>query len=687
MKIISLQLTNFRQFYGKTPIIYFAKDEKNTTIIHGNNGSGKTTILNAFTWAFYQQFTPAFSSPTRLINKKAIHEIDIESSVECAVEIIFEHNYTRYQLKRKFRAIKQGHNNLDQGSITLVIMIADSDGNWKPPQEKPEDIIEKILPRSLHQYFFFDGEQIEHIFRSPERQKIADDTKELIGVKVLERAISHLKKAQKTLQNELLSLGDVRINKLLNEQTQLEKRQEEFNQNYQLLEQRLKELLIEKNNISEKLLTLSGVENLQKLKHNLLDNQEKIKTKLKEDRDKSQKIISNQGYLVFLTERVQIFNNIINELREKGQLPSGIKQDFVQQLLQQNRCICGTELHPNQPPYQQVEGWMNKAGIGDMEESAIRLDTQINSLMKEKESFWQQIDQLQSSMGEGRLNLSHNENEIDKINDQLRQYPDENIQSTQKQLDKIESHIEQINLNKGETNLELENNEKAIENLSKEILKQETKQEKQLLINRRIEATITAINCLEEVKKRLENQFRLALEKRLQEIFSFISVTPYQPRLSENYELNLIENTSGVALPVAASTGENQILSLSFIGAIIDMVRQWSEKNYVMGINSSQFPIVMDSPFGSLDEIYRRQVAKSIPQLANQLIVLVTKTQWRNEVEMEMSDYINRQYILVYRSPKPDCQEDSININNREYPLVTKIDSQYEYTEIIEIEN
>jgi len=36
----------------------------------------------------------------------------------------------------------------------------------------------------------------------------------------------------------------------------------------------------------------------------------------------------------------------------------------------------------------------------------------------------------------------------------------------------------------------------------------------------------------------------------------------------------------------------------------------------------------MDSPFGSLDEIYRRQIADN-PKLANQLVILVSKTQWR----------------------------------------------------------
>ena len=43
MKLLSIQLCNFRQCYGTTPEIILASDEENTTIIHGNNGSGKTT--------------------------------------------------------------------------------------------------------------------------------------------------------------------------------------------------------------------------------------------------------------------------------------------------------------------------------------------------------------------------------------------------------------------------------------------------------------------------------------------------------------------------------------------------------------------------------------------------------------------------------------------------------------------
>lgn len=42
MKLISIQLYNYRPFYGQTPEIEFASREgKNTTVIHGNNGSVK----------------------------------------------------------------------------------------------------------------------------------------------------------------------------------------------------------------------------------------------------------------------------------------------------------------------------------------------------------------------------------------------------------------------------------------------------------------------------------------------------------------------------------------------------------------------------------------------------------------------------------------------------------------------
>jgi DNA sulfur modification protein DndD len=122
-----------------------------------------------------------------------------------------------------------------------------------------------------------------------------------------------------------------------------------------------------------------------------------------------------------------------------------------------------------------------------------------------------------------------------------------------------------------------------------------------------------------------------------------------------------------------------------FIGSIIERVRQWSQKHSLIGLDSSSFPIVMDSPFGTLDEHYRRQIARLIPMLADQLVVLVTKTQWRGEVESEMEPYIGREYVLVFNSAKLECQPESIVLNGETYPLVRQSPNEFEWTEVVAV--
>lgn len=685
MKLISLRLCNFRQFYGKTPELILASGEQNTTVIHGNNGAGKTTLLNAFTWVLYEKFSAAFTSEDQLVNKRAIAESSFGEAVDCWIELGFEHQNKRYQAKRLCRAYKT-ETGVEQGQSELYLQIAGDDGRWLLPQQLPEDIIGQILPTSLHQYFFFDGERIEQIVRFDKKAEIAEATKTLLGVEVLNRSIKHLKEAKKSLESELTLIGDFETRKLLKEQNKLEQETSLLSNRQTEIDKELEHQDELKKTIGNRLLELSGAQELQCLRDELEAKGKLVREQLKQAQEAQKRAISTRGYTVFLLDTTAQFRLIVDDLRNKGELPIGIKRQFVGDLLNQQCCICGTQLIAGTHPHQQVSAWMDKAGIADIEETAIRMSAQVEEIDKQVPEFWEDVDRQQTNIAQGRIELSQLETQLDDINKRLRNYPDEDIQQLQRRLDETDERIRDLTLEKGANQQKIERLKTDVERQVKQIVKYKMNETKQALAQRRIAATQDAIERLTEVRTRLENQFRSSLEKRVQEIFTSISFTPYLPKLTEKYELMLVENTAGQETIVAASTGENQILSLSFIGGIIDRVREWIQDNALMGPDSSTFPMVMDSPFGSLDEIYRRQIAKTLPRLANQLLVLVTKTQWRGEVEREMASYIGKEYVLTYNSPKPDCEEDAIELGGIRYPLVKRSPNEFEYTEIVEVE-
>lgn len=687
MKLLSIKLCNFRQFYGKTPEIFLARDQQNTTIIHGNNGAGKTTLMNAFTWVLYEKFSAAFAAEDQLVNKRAITEAAPDKPVACWVELMFEHHNKRYQAKRVCRAYKN-QSGVSHSPSELYMLIAGDDGRWlpPPPPQLPDDIIGRILPDSLHQYFFFDGERIEQIVRYEKKAEIAEATKKLLGLEVLNRSIRHLGETRKSIENDLKGIGDPQTKNILRNKQKKEQEKEQLIKRQTEIAKELDAQAELKKTIGGRLLELGGAKELQNRRKQLEAQKESLREQLTQAKGTLKRAIATRGYTVLLSEVVTEFRELVDNLRKRGELPTGIKRQFVQQLLQQEQCICGSELKIGTHAHQLVQSWMDKAGIADIEETAIRMSAQVDEIDKQVPQFWEELDRQQANINQLRIELSGTETQLDEIKNKLRSYPDENIQELQKRLDEIDRKISDLHRESGSNKQQIDTLNTDIERLGREVDKQKTNEYRQALAQRRIVATQDALDRLTEVKTRLEQQFRTQLEQRVQEIFSQISFTPYIPKLSEKYELTLIENTVGIEAPVAASTGENQILSLSFIAGIIDGVREWSKKNTLMGPDSSTFPIVMDSPFGSLDEIYRRQIARTIPKLANQLIVLVTKTQWRGEVAEEMAEYTGREYVLVYYSPKPDCDEDGIELRGVRYPLVKRSPNEFEYTEIVEVD-
>ena len=53
MILEKITIENFRQFRGKQEIFFSTIPNRNVTLVHAENGFGKTALLNALLWGFY----------------------------------------------------------------------------------------------------------------------------------------------------------------------------------------------------------------------------------------------------------------------------------------------------------------------------------------------------------------------------------------------------------------------------------------------------------------------------------------------------------------------------------------------------------------------------------------------------------------------------------------------------------
>jgi hypothetical protein len=94
----------------------------------------------------------------------------------------------------------------------------------------------------------------------------------------------------------------------------------------------------------------------------------------------------------------------------------------------------------------------------------------------------------------------------------------------------------------------------------------------------------------------------------------------------------------------------------------------------------------MDSPFGQLGDRFTRGIARLLPVLSSQVVILVTAKQYKGPVEEELkrSGRIGKRYMLTYQAPtlKEDAA-DKLVIEGDQYQQYSS--SEEEMTNIQQI--
>jgi DNA sulfur modification protein DndD len=185
---------------------------------------------------------------------------------------------------------------------------------------------------------------------------------------------------------------------------------------------------------------------------------------------------------------------------------------------------------------------------------------------------------------------------------------------------------------------QLDGNEEARAGNRQHINRLQVHDAKGALIKRQKESVDRVADALEEITRIQKDDVRQELDEQIGEIWRDAAIKDYRASVTEGYRLLLTKKVGGVEQPVhGASTGEKQVLALSFVASLVKKAEQnlrESETDSPWDFpTGGQYPLVMDSPFGALEDDYRQKVAEWVPNIAQQVIIMASTTQWRDEVE------------------------------------------------------
>lgn len=648
MKLNRLTINNFYRYYGKQEIVFSTDNDKNVTVLRGENGAGKTTLLNAFYWVMYGDVMEPLTIKG-MLNNRAAEEMKNSSIETSYIKLEFEDRGTEYTILRKQKFIKQ-NNVIKPNSIEKPYIEYRDKRTGNSIEITEKDFFEGIIPKRLREFFFFDGERINKLAQVDGKVEIRKAILDILGLTTIDNTSKDLDGIRSEYIKEIAKNTNENERKL---DSKLDSKKMELAITEEVLESHTKSL-IEYNEELDKV-----TKYLEKSNSEIVKSKQRERSRIDKDLQISKnelesikvKIASHISKNLKKPIIASYFSNIVEYLedkREKGELPSDIKMQFVDDILERQRCICGCKLIPGTNQYITVENLKSVAGRSELDDAYSKITSYIKHIGDGKD-FYVELEKLENLEGEVTDRIDELKESLKNISKELLNSNEEKIRYNESKRIELNKKINDIHNKIGKTENEIRSIKREIVKIEEDIRLCSVNNKIAHSINLKLEQVEKLIELNKEIKEYFVEATRIELDKKIKEVYSKITRKEYRvPVLTEQFELKI---TSTIKEDIVdevevLSTGEGQITSLSFIGSLVSYAREKTKEQFLSDFSGGDFPIVMDSPFGNLDQTHTSNVAANIGELASQVIIIVSDKQWNKDVEDNIKGKVGRMYKM-----------------------------------------
>lgn len=603
LRLKSIRLLNWKCYQDET-IKFDLNTDKRIWIVFGQNGFGKTSLLEAIQWCLYGGDA---MSPTELLDRFNRVAIKDTPELELSVQLTFERNGDTYNISRSARRVVRGTTQSAQIEEATLY----KNGTHKTDVRER---IEELLPKSCKEFFFFDGVEIKRYAQRIHTSETFQAIERILGIPELRNLRDDAKRAMETLQKRLEeatasnnSLRQVTADLKAN-QDNIETTRDQIQVAKEDHEAAI-ELLKSAKERASQIEALRG-------KLNEVAKLDREQARLQEDLNKAESQVETalrQAPIPLLLEFVkEVADDMQNTTITTARRSGSVRQ--LRELLEAETCVCGRCMDESSRQHILKELEQLELSSGSRTSDAVRQDDLRNRLVTlsrfktpDYENLLLNRDRLHDELEEVKQAVYRLKQETKGVNSEEAQEIWKKVGETEQIAKEKKEKIDRLNrdiqnLTQNQDQLHREREKLAGENSETAGIAYQVKLARGLH-----QATEELIEW--RIAERKET-----IEARTSEIHRRVTNKPDEylgVEIRDDYTLG-IKNAAGEILnPETLSAGEKEALAFAFIAGL----------NLASGTAA---PFIMDTPFGHLDTDHQKNLSSSLPELPSQVIVLAT---------------------------------------------------------------
>jgi DNA sulfur modification protein DndD len=671
MKLLSIEISNFRQFYGVQVVNFATDEEKNVTLIHAENGVGKTAFLNAILWCLFEQLTPNFKHPDDLLNNVKKHE----NEDGYYVRISFVHMGRKYLVQRRY-------SNLSGASFSVHEELATGNHSSVP---NPAFFINSVVPKDMAGYFFFQGEGAG-AFADNRKGSVRDAIRDILGFSVAEIAVKDILNIKSEFRKELIAVDQTsEVGKLQSQLGNVEQALAQASEDLTHFKSEKFELERDKEKVDQQYRdsNIEVVRSKQKQRDSKESELQRIDQQMKQVHSRRAGLITKYAVSVFGKKVADQGIEFIDEKALKGTVPAPFNEQLVRDIIEQAKCICGTEIKEGTPSYANILKMVEKAADPVLLNRVQRARGQLTSIRKELRDASDVFTESRSELANIIQTREAVSRDLAELSTDLKNITFDEIADKEKQRDHLKKSIAQVDRSIWSKERDILEYDKKIEELKGKISRLGARTPEISLLNKRIAFAELLESKLTKLLKDTESNSRNILMTKINDFLKKYVRQDYLASLSESYDIVLYDNKRN---KVATSDGQALLLSLTFISALISIAKErLSAKGEVLQPGATA-PFVIDAPFGVLDNEYKSNIARELPGSVSQIVFLLSSSHWEGAVESAIRSRVGAEYnmVLEVSSAVKQSIRAGIDINGKLHETV-RYDAVRDMTRIEEV--